>query len=107
MSTKKLLMLLMLVYSSSYAQSNRLKLNLDDSGKTYVKASVRMQLWARYFDSNPGTTINGEAANNVFDISMRRLRMGRFGRKSSGILGFLKLIVIAAVCFVVYKLSQG
>ncbi|MGJ8744829.1 porin [Polaribacter sp.] len=76
MSTKKLLMLLMLIYSSSYAQSNKLKLNLDESGKTYVKASVRMQLWARYFDSNPGTTINGEAANNVFDISMRRLRMG-------------------------------
>ena len=69
-------MLLMLIYSSSYAQSNKLKLNLDETGKTYVKASVRMQLWARYMDTNPGTTINNEVANNVFDVSLRRLRMG-------------------------------
>lgn len=41
-----------------------------------MKAFVRMQLWARYFDTNPGTTINGESASNVFDISIRRLRMG-------------------------------
>ena len=76
MKTTKLLFILTLLSSFSYAQSNKLKLNLDETGKTYIKASVRMQLWARYFDSNPGTTINNEAANNVFDVSIRRLRMG-------------------------------
>lgn len=35
-----------------------------------------MQLWTRYFDTNPGTTINGENVDNVFDVSVRRLRMG-------------------------------
>lgn len=72
----KLLFTLFFVTSIVYTQSNKLKLNLDETGKTYIKASVRMQLWARYFDTNPGTTINGETSDNVFDLSIRRLRMG-------------------------------
>ena len=76
MKTTKTLFIFIFITSFSYSQSNKLKLNLDDSGKTYIKASVRMQLWARYFDTNPGTTINNESADNVFDLSVRRLRMG-------------------------------
>lgn len=76
MNTTRLLFILLFMSGFGYSQSNRLKLNLDESGKTYVKASVRMQLWARYFDTNPGTTINNEIADNVFDLSIRRLRMG-------------------------------
>ncbi|MBK5208437.1 MAG: porin [Flavobacteriaceae bacterium] len=76
MKSTKILFLLLFISSLSYSQSNKLKLNLDESGKTYIKASVRMQLWARYFETNPGTTINGESANEVFDLSIRRLRMG-------------------------------
>ena len=70
------LFILILTTNSAIAQSNKLKLNFDDTGETYVKASVRMQLWTRYFDTNPGTTINGENVDNVFDVSVRRLRMG-------------------------------
>ncbi len=70
------LFILILTTNAAFSQSNKLKLNFDDTGETYVKASVRMQLWTRYFDSNPGTTINGENVNNVFDVSVRRLRMG-------------------------------
>lgn len=70
------LFLLILTTNATIAQSNKLKLNFDETGDTYVKASVRMQLWTRYFDTNPGTTINGENADNVFDVSVRRLRMG-------------------------------
>jgi len=76
MKTIRFFFTLLFITSYSYAQSNKLKLNLDDTGKTYIKASVRMQLWARYFDTNPGTTIGNEMTNNVFDISMRRLRIG-------------------------------
>lgn len=76
MKSTKLLFLLLFISSLSYSQSNKLKLNLDESGKTYIKASVRMQLWARFNETNPGTTINGESADNVFDLSVRRLRMG-------------------------------
>jgi hypothetical protein len=70
------LFVLILTTNAAVAQSDKLKLNFDETGKTYVKASVRMQLWTRYFDTNPGTTINGENADNVFDVSVRRLRMG-------------------------------
>ncbi len=70
------LFLLILTTNATIAQSNKLKLNFDETGETYVKASVRMQLWTRYFDTNPGTTINGENVDNVFDVSVRRLRMG-------------------------------
>ncbi len=76
MKLTKILFLILFISSLSYSQSNKLKLNLDESGKTYIKASVRMQLWARYFETNPGTTINNESTNNVFDLSVRRLRMG-------------------------------
>ena len=70
------LFIIILTTNAAIAQSNKLKLNFDDTGETYVKASLRMQLWTRYFDTNPGTTINGENVNNVFDVSIRRLRMG-------------------------------
>jgi len=70
------LFVLILTTNTAIAQSNKLKLNFDETGETYVKASVRMQLWTRYFDTNPGTTINGENVDNVFDVSVRRLRMG-------------------------------
>jgi hypothetical protein len=62
--------------TSSYAQSNKLKIILDESGETYVKGFVRGQFWARYLDMNPGTSINSEEVANKFDISIRRLRMG-------------------------------
>lgn len=72
-----LTIIICLLFSVSFlsAQSNKLKLNLDGSGKNYIKASIRMQLWARYFDTNPGSTINGENTPNIIDFSMRRLRM--------------------------------
>jgi hypothetical protein len=59
----------------SFSQQNKLKLNLDKSGETYIKASARMQLWARYYDTNPNSTINEEITNNVMDFSVRRIRM--------------------------------
>jgi hypothetical protein len=68
--------ILLFISISSSAQSDKLKINLDESGKTYIKASVRGQFWSRYNEMNPGTIINGEAVTNKFDFSIRRLRMG-------------------------------
>ncbi|MGV8945317.1 MAG: porin [Lutibacter sp.] len=76
MKSKKIVIVLFFIFGISHAQKNKLNLNLDESGKTYIKASLSMQLWARYFETNPGTTINGENATDVFDFSIRRLRMG-------------------------------
>ena len=59
------------------AQSgNTLKLNFDESGETYIKANVATQLWVRYTEMNPGSTINDVSVANTFEVSMRRLRIG-------------------------------
>ncbi|WP_108868450.1 porin [Aquimarina aquimarini] len=58
------------------SQSNKLKINLNKSGKTYIKGAIRGQFWSRYTDMNPGTTINGENVSNKVDFSIRRLRVG-------------------------------
>lgn len=43
--------------------------------KPSVNWSLTTQLWARYSDLNPGTTVNGEATDTYGDISIRRLRI--------------------------------
>ena len=58
-----------------FGQENKLKLNLNDSGSSYIKGSVRGQFWMRYNEMNPGTNINGEPVNNKLDFSIRRFRV--------------------------------
>ena len=43
------------------------------------------QLWLRYSDLNPGTTINDKPVDNVWDISVRRYRLGFKGNVSDKI----------------------
>jgi hypothetical protein len=56
----------------------RLKLNAD--GSHYLKVTVLGQLWFRYNESNPGTTVVNEPADQTFDIGVRRLRFQFFGQ---------------------------
>lgn len=55
---------------------NKLKLNFDESGNTYIKANIATQIWVRYAEMNPGSTINNAEVANTFEVSMRRLRIG-------------------------------
>ena len=64
-----------LLATMSFAQG-KLKVNIDESKGTYIKAFMRTQLWARYMDMNPGTTMNGELVSNGVDFSLRRMRVG-------------------------------
>lgn len=57
-----------------------LKMNLNDSGTHYMKATFTGQIWARYNESNPGTTIGGFEKSNTFDIGLRRVRAQFFGK---------------------------
>ena len=43
------------------------------------------QLWLRYSDLNPGTKINNHQVDNVWDISVRRYRLGFKGKASEKI----------------------
>ncbi|MBX7205081.1 MAG: hypothetical protein K1X81_06620 [Bacteroidia bacterium] len=57
-----------------------LKMNLNDSGTHYMKATFTGQIWARYNESNPGTTVGGFEKSNTFDIGLRRVRAQFFGK---------------------------
>lgn len=57
-----------------------LRRNLSEDGETYIKASVATTFWARYYNANPNTTINGTSVSRVTDISLRRLRIGLQGQ---------------------------
>ncbi len=56
----------------------RLKLNAD--GSHYLKWTFLNQVWLRYNDSNPGTTVLGEPASQTFDIGLRRTRIQFYGQ---------------------------
>lgn len=73
---KKSIFLFLSALFSVGGYSQLLKHNFDEQGDTYVQGSFRGQFWGRYVETNPGTTINGEAVNNSFDFSIRRYRIG-------------------------------
>ena len=51
-----------------------LKKNFNESGTHYIKSTIVAQMWSRYTDFNPGTTLNGYEMSTPFDIGIRRLR---------------------------------
>ncbi len=66
-----------------------LRLKLNEDGSHYLKFTVLGQLWFRYNNSNPGTTVVNESANQTFDIGVRRLRFQFFGQLSDHIFFYL------------------
>jgi hypothetical protein len=64
--------------TSNSIEEMRLKLNED--GSHYLKWTFLNQVWLRYNDSNPGTTVMGEPADQTFDIGLRRTRIQFYGQ---------------------------
>jgi hypothetical protein len=52
-----------------------LRLKLNEDGSHYIKATILNQVWLRYNESNPGTTVLGDATSETFDIGLRRTRL--------------------------------
>jgi hypothetical protein len=61
---------------------DELRLKLNDDGSHYLKLTMLGQLWVRYNQNNPGTTVLKESAANSFDIGIRRIRFQFFGQLS-------------------------
>ncbi len=68
--------------TSRSATLPELKYNLSDDGSKYVKATFLNQVWVRWNQSNPGTTVNSAPMDNTTDIGLRRTRMQLFGQIS-------------------------
>ena len=78
-----ILCLFMIVVAHKHSQSQdvkELKLSLDEEGNRYLKLTFLNQVWLRFNESNPGTTVLGESAANTFDIGLRRTRIQFFGQ---------------------------
>ena len=63
---------------------DEMKLKLNADGSHYLKATFLNQVWVRYNESNPGTTVLGEPARNTFDIGLRRTRIQFYGQLTDG-----------------------
>lgn len=55
------------------------KLSINEDGSRYLKISLLNQVWLRYNQNNPGTTINGQLKDNSIDIGIRRSRVQIYG----------------------------
>jgi hypothetical protein len=56
-----------------------LRLNLNEDGSHYIKTTFSNQVWFRFNESNPGTTVLGDPKDKTFDIGLRRTRFQLFG----------------------------
>ncbi len=79
------LLFLMGIAVHSFGQTvapKELKFALNESGTHYIKTTFLNQVWLRYNESNPGTTVLGESANQTVDIGLRRTRVQLYGQVS-------------------------
>ena len=61
-----------------------LKIYLNDDSSRYVQGTGLAQIWLRYNDNNPGSTVFGTPKKESFDVGLRRVRyqvMGQVTKK--------------------------
>src|SRR6185312_2884825 len=59
---------------ANWKEKDPFKFNLNPDGSQYIKFGFLNQVWARYEQTNPGSTVLGESVDDVTDISLRRTR---------------------------------
>lgn len=57
-----------------------IRVNLSEDGKSYFRFMTWHQIWARYQQFNPNSTVNGQPADAGTDIGLRRSRVLMFGQ---------------------------
>ena len=85
---KKISLLLLLAFLiffavvlTVYGQGDKeVKLFLNESQTHWVKGTGLGQIWVRYTDLNPGSTIYGTPKGEVFDVGLRRVRYQVMGQ---------------------------
>lgn len=71
---------LTLLCNTSFAQNFKDgKLNFNEDGSRYLKLSLLNQVWLRYNQNNPGSTLYGKSRENTTDIGIRRTRLQIYG----------------------------
>lgn len=67
-----------------------LRLKLNEDGSHYIKTTFLNQIWFRYNQSNPGTTVLGEPQSQTFDIGLRRTRIQLYGQLTDHVLFYFQ-----------------
>lgn len=57
-----------------------LKFSLNEDGSHYVRGTGLAQIWIRYTDYNPGSTVFGTSKDGGFDVGLRRVRYQVYGQ---------------------------
>lgn len=70
----------MVAFATFSQEKKELRLNLNEDGSHYLKATLLNQVWIRHNESNPGTQVFGYSKANTFDIGIRRLRFQLYGQ---------------------------
>jgi len=65
--------------SSNNRFKDGLKLYLNSDSTHFLKATLVSQVWLRYNQNNPGSTVFNNLEKNTFDIGLRRTRIQMFG----------------------------
>jgi len=55
------------------------RINLNEDKSHYIRFIIWTQIWARYQQMNPGTTVNGNPTTTATDIGLRRGRFLAYG----------------------------
>jgi hypothetical protein len=71
---------LSLLTLSLQAQDKELKIFLNDAQTHYIRGTGLGQVWVRYTDFNPGSTVFGTPKESGFDVGLRRVRYQAFGQ---------------------------
>ncbi len=79
---KILISVLALFPAVALAQNKDLRVNLNEDGSHYFKFMGLSQVWLRYDQSNPGSTMYGDEVESTYDIGIRRLRFQAYGQLS-------------------------
>lgn len=66
-------------------KKNPFVLNLSEDGKQFIKFGMNTQVWARYTDLNPNSTVGTNVVSHTEDIVVRRLRMQALGMLTENI----------------------
>jgi hypothetical protein len=68
------------VKTQAQQQIPEVKLKFNEEGNQYIKFTGLNQVWVRYADLNPGSTVYGDQQTSIGDIGIRRLRFQTFGQ---------------------------
>jgi hypothetical protein len=66
------------------------KTYLSADSTTFIKLNFLSQVWVRFTDNNPGTTINGQLENHTYDIGLRRTRFVLSGQLTDRVSFFVQ-----------------